>query len=258
MGMNKNSLGDRMKRYESVSSSVVGFRTPVIIRLDGKAFHTYTKGFEKPWDRRLQCAMTDTCETLMEEVQGCKVAYTQSDEISLLLTDYGSIQTQPWFDNKIQKMVSVSASIATFAFNKSMEEQGITGKRALFDSRVFSLPKEEVNNYFCFRQQDSQRNSISSLAQSLFSHKQLQGLSANQMQDLMLSEKGINWNNIETRDKRGWCISKKLEPTEGTNPQTGLKEAALRTLIKSDFEIPIFSQDRDYINNFVYSDKERE
>lgn len=251
MGLNKNSLGDRMKRFESVSSNVVGFRTPVIIRLDGKAFHTYTKGFEKPWDVILQCAMSQTCKALMKDVQGCQIAYTQSDEISLLLTDYDSIQTQPWFDNKIQKIVSISASIATFAFNESMQIQGVTDKRALFDSRVFSLPKEEVNNYFIWRQQDAVRNSISSLAQSLFSHKELQGLSANKMQNLMLSERDVNWNNIETQNKRGWCFSKELEPTEGTNPQTGLKETALRTTIKQDLEIPIFSQDRIYIEKFV-------
>ena len=120
--MNKDSLGNRMKGYENISRSYLIRRIPVIIRLDGKAFHTFTRGLKKPFDEILMNTMWETAKYLCENIQGCKIAYTQSDEISLLLTDYENIDTSAWFDNNVQKMVSISASMATLAFNKCFEE----------------------------------------------------------------------------------------------------------------------------------------
>lgn len=180
--------------------------SPVIIRIDGKAFHTFTRGFAKPFDKFFMTAMQETAKHLCKEIVGCKLAYFQSDEISLLLTDYDTISTQPWFENNLQKLVSVSASIATLAFNRAFASltrdlsdkyayhavtmKNLWGERdeknfnaystaysrgATFDARAFILPKEEVCNYFIWRQQDATRNSILAVAQSVLSHKEMQG-----------------------------------------------------------------------------------
>ena len=117
--MKKDNLGNRMKGYKNISRNHLMRRTPVVIRLDGKAFHTFTRGMKKPFDNILMESMQETAKYLCENIQGCKIAYTQSDEISLLLVDYENLDTDAWFDNNIQKMVSISASMATLAFNKA-------------------------------------------------------------------------------------------------------------------------------------------
>lgn len=206
----KDALGDRIKnQYESRTKYFLPRRTYTLIRLDGKAFHTFTKGFERPYDERLMAAMDYTTKMLCENVQGCKLGYVQSDEISLLLTDFDKITTSAYFDNNIQKIASVTASMASAYFNKYMWDNGIidTDKIAFFDSRVFSIADPiEVENYFIWRQADAVRNSISMTAQSLYSHKELNGVSTEKMQDLCM-EKGVNWNDQPTGFKRGrMCI----------------------------------------------------
>lgn len=258
--MKKDSLGDRMKGYENIPRNYLTRRLPVIIRLDGKAFHTFTKGFKKPFDNILMESMWETAKYLCENIQGCKVAYTQSDEISLLLTDYEKLDTCAWFDNNIQKIVSISASMATLAFNKVFSEiinhidaeeisdfYDIYKRRmmtAMFDSRVFTLPKEEVNNYFVWRQQDATRNSIQMVGQANFSHKQLHKKSCDEIQEMLFQEKGINWNDLPTPNKRGICIIK--EQYELNN-----EEKTLRTRWTVDTNIPVFTQDRNYIEKYV-------
>ncbi|MFW6122346.1 MAG: tRNA(His) guanylyltransferase Thg1 family protein, partial [Petrotogales bacterium] len=181
--MDKTSLGDRMKtNYESVSQTKLLRRTPVIIRLDGKAFHTFTKGMKRPFDENLIQCMTTTTRNLVENIEGCEFGYTQSDEISLLLTDYKKFETQAWFDYKVQKIVSVAASMCTAYFNRIFFKNYGFGKPAFFDARVFSIPKEEVVNYFIWRQQDATRNSIQMVGQSVFSHKELHGKSCDEIQ----------------------------------------------------------------------------
>ena len=123
MGNQRDSLGDRMKRYEYVSRNYLTRRVPVIIRIDGKAFHTFTKGMRKPFDRVLMSAMQETMRFLCANIQGCVFGYTQSDEITLVLTDYASIRTDAWFGYNVQKMCSIAASMATLAFNKAFAEQ---------------------------------------------------------------------------------------------------------------------------------------
>ena len=207
-------IGNRMKiYYENVTRYKLYRRTPAIIRLDGKAFHSLTRKCKKPFDQFFQSAMQVTAVRLCEQIQNVRLAYLQSDEISLLLNDYENLDTDQWFDGNIQKMVSVSASIASVYFSQ------IFGKIGLFDSRVFNLPKEEVNNYFLWRQQDATRNSIQGVAQSQFSHKELMGLNGNQLQEKLWKDKQINWNDTPTHFKRCYCIVKGKDTKKGEELQ---------------------------------------
>lgn len=272
MSNKKDSLGDRMKEnYENRSKTYLVRRMPVIIRLDGKAFHTFTKGFKRPYDEILHKTMNETMRYLCENIQGCKLGYTQSDEITLLLTDYDTLDTDAWFDNNVQKICSVSASMATMVFNdvfseqyhnKMFEEEDPTINpyfdtlfaklnKAMFDSRCFNIPKEEVTNCFIWRQQDATRNAIQMLGQCNFSHKELQGKSCNDIQDMLMTQKGINFNDMPTEFKRGVCCIKEEyypDPMPGYE-NCEIDATSVRTRWVLDKEIPIFTQDRDYIEN---------
>lgn len=206
MGKNCPIMTRIKENYESRSRTYLTRRTPVIIRLDGKAFHTYTKGLDKPFDEGLISDMEETTKFLCENIQGVRIGYCQSDEISLLLTDYEQLDTQAWFDYNVQKVVSISASMATAKFNELRAKRGIE-KLAYFDSRVFSIPKEEICNYFKARQRDAVKNSISMLAQSLYSHKELHGKNSSDKQE-MCFQKGHNWNDLDYRKKRGCTVRK--------------------------------------------------
>lgn len=237
-----DKFGDRMKGYENTYRIKLPKRMPVIIRIDGKAFHTYTKGMNKPFDEKLTNIMWETSKYLAENIMGCKLIYHQSDEISLLLTNYDKLTTESWFDNNLQKIVSVAASLTTAKFNELARDQELTTKTALFDARAWVLPHDEVCNYFLWRQQDATKNSISMVAQANFPHKQLQGLNGGQMQDKLMLEKGINWNDIPTWQKRGASVVKEYYEKNG----------ATRSRWKVDEDIPIFSQEREYVERFVY------
>jgi len=208
--MKKDDIGNRMKaNYEDRARFFLPRRSHTIIRIDGKAFHTYTRGLFRPFDDGFIEDMDTTAAYLCKNIQGAKFAFVQSDEISILLTDYDKLTTDAWFDNNIQKMASVSASMATRAFNEARLNRYGKGMRwAEFDSRVFQIPEwTEVENYFIWRQQDCVRNSISSVAQSLYSHKELNGRNTTEMQE-MIFQKGINWNDYDPRYKRGRSIVK--------------------------------------------------
>ena len=266
----KDSLGDRMKEnYENRAKTYLVRRMPVIIRLDGKAFHTFTKGLKKPYDEIFHNAMNATMKYLCENIQGCKLGYTQSDEITLLLTDYDTLTTAAWFDYNVQKICSVSASMATMKFNDVFselyhkilfEEEDPTANpylnvlfdklnKAMFDSRCFNIPKEEVTNCFIWRQQDATRNAIQMLGQCNFSHKELQNKSCNDIQDMLMLEKGINFNDMPTEFKRGVCCVKEQYSTVDLSTYSGPVESITRTHWVLDKEIPIFTQDRDYVEN---------
>lgn len=252
----KDNLGDRMKEnYENRAKTKLLRRTPVIIRLDGKAFHTFTRGFDKPFDEILTSAMQQTMLTLCKEIQGCVLGYTQSDEITLVLTDYAKLETSAWFDYDIQKICSISASIATLAFNRYFLEEAQNRyesnsecvksiyyrawlKGACFDARCFNIPKEEVTNCILWRQQDATRNSINSVGQAYFSHKELQGLNVNQIQDKLFKEKSINWNDLPVHLKRGSCCTKQ-------------KINGISIWVIDNY-IPIFKgNDRNYIEKLI-------
>ena len=246
----RDSLGDRMKTYEAVSKNYLVRRVPVCIRLDGKSFHTFTRGLDRPFDNNFTELMQLTMLSLCNEIQGCVLGYTQSDEITLILIDYQNRDTCAWFDNQVQKIVSISASLATLFFNKHLNrfldeiasyEEILKWQhkkdKAIFDSRVFNLPQYEVCNNLIWRQQDATRNSINSVAQSLFSHKEIQGINSKDLQNKMLTEKDVNWNNYPTHLKRGCCA---------------IKNEDGKWFL--DKEIPIFTEDRDYIDKLIFID----
>lgn len=219
--------------------------------------------------------MQDTTKYLCENIQGCVLGYTQSDEITLVLVDYKKLNSCAWFDNNIQKMCSIAASMATFAFNRffvanlnafyefntdidlteigyhitfSEEDDGkyyeaykkAAEKGAMFDARVFNIPKEEVCNCVLWRQNDATRNSVEMVAQAYFSHGVLQNKSQSQMQDMLMLEKGINWNDFPVHQKRGSCCIKVQE------------DGDKRPKWIIDKKIPIFKGDgRKYIEDLV-------
>lgn len=291
--MFKDELGTRMKKfYEEIPKIKLMRRTPVIIRIDGKAFHSFTRGFQKPFDEVLIKAMQETTKYLCENIQGCVLGYTQSDEITLVLVDYQRLNTSAWFDYEVQKMCSIATSMATMAFNKFFmfefeefnrwvyegsptdDEKRLNDvyykamcKGAMFDARVFNVPKEEVTNCIYWRQLDASRNSIQMVGQANFSHKELQNKSCNDIQDMLVLQKGINWNDFPTYQKRGTCVIKEdyFEPSEDgkdvkypegcSNPYNDdeVEYGTWRTRWIIDKNIPIFKGDgRNYIENLVW------
>ena len=273
-----DELGTRMKEYyETVSKTKLTRRTPVAIRLDGRSFHTFTRGFKKPFDEILIKSMQETAKYLCENIQGCVLAYTQSDEITLILVDYQTLESSAWFDYQVQKMCSISASMATMAFNKYFKEiaEDYVGDRAwenevegpvdqeeskycntlmnaikkgaMFDARVFNIPKEEVTNLIYWRQLDATRNSIQMVGQANFSHNELHGKCCNEIQDMLFTQKGINWNDYPTHMKRGTCIVKKFVETRDE-----FNTPVVRKKWVIDLDIPIFKEEgRKYIDKLI-------
>lgn len=218
----KDALGDRMKGYELATRVVLPRRTYTIIRVDGRAFHSYLKDAAKPFDHVFMADMDDVMVGMCHEIDGTVFAYRQSDEISLLLTDFGSVHTEPWFGGVIQKMASMSSALASTILSVGRWEGNYA--LALFDARVFTIPTAvDVANYFVWRQRDCVRNSISMAAQAAFSHKSLYGLNGNQMQEKLWSEAKINWNDYPVGAKRGRVGVKVIveEPIAYTDKRTG-------------------------------------
>jgi len=229
----KSGISDRMKEYERASEIKLTRRLPMIIRLDGKAFHSWVRktGCVRPFDHALMDMMAGLTKYLCENVSGTVLGYTQSDEISLLVRDDQSIDTEPWFDKRVQKVVSVASSLATYWFNANNAfEKKVP---AFFDARAFVLPEDEVRNYFIWRQEDATTNSLSMLAQSLYPHEALQRKKWAELQE-MCWRKGHNWNNLLSFEKRGVCAYR-MEVTE-VSP----KGVAKRMRVVIDREIPIF------------------
>lgn len=274
----KDALGNRMKKnYENITRSYLPRRIPVIIRLDGKSFHTFTKGMKKPFDNILTMTMQDTMKYLCEHIQGCVLGYTQSDEITLVLTDYATIKTDAWFDYNVQKMASIAASMATLAFNLSFIDNVSAAAQyydteatiesalafdysvyerkfnhALFDARAFSVPKEEVCNCMIWRQQDATRNSIEAVGQAYFPQKNLHKKTQSDIQEMLWSQFGINWNDFAAEHKRGSCCRKITAESQIDDPRNpGQKITVTRRKWIIDKEIPIFTQDRMYIERLI-------
>ena len=280
--MDKSELATRMKNfYENPAKTQLLRRMPVAIRIDGKVFHTFTRGFQKPFDPVLMDAMQRTMKYLCENIQGCVFGYTQSDEITLILIDYQKLTSDAWFDYEVQKMASVSASMATMAFNQYFSENvekynageypyekgdGIqantyliaANKGACFDARCFNIPKEEVTNLIYWRQLDATRNSIQMVGQARFSHAKLKDKTCNDIQDMLMAECGINWNNFTIPCKRGTACIKVEEKETIKEPNVYFGEQIGERIIvrrkwKIDYEIPIFKgADRDYIDKLIF------
>ena len=283
-----DDLGVRMKTfYEQIPKTKLMRRCPVAIRIDGKEFHTFTRGFQKPFDAVLIKSMQETMKYLCENIQGCVLGYTQSDEITLILIDYKKLTSSAFFDYEVQKLCSIDASMATMAFNKAFRKNvndwwftpfsGITKefqervtlyktyknaieKGAMFDARCFNIPKEEVTNLVYWRQLDASRNSIQMVGQANFSHKELQNKSCNDIQDMLMTQKGINWNDLPTYQKRGSCCVRNKIVIESDSV---MATAKLRDASKSENEwiidtnIPIFKgEGREYIDRLVFIGEE--
>lgn len=179
--MEKDTLGQRMKGYEQVSKFMLTPKIPIVIRLDGKAFHTFTKPFKRPFDERLIKSMQDTTEFLVNNIQNCVMGYTQSDEITLVLLDMLSEDTETWFNGGLQKIASVSASMCTAYFNNVLKHDRL----AFFDSRVFQLPLEDLPNNIVWRMKGCYKNAITSVAHCHYSQKQLHGVSTKDRLELI-------------------------------------------------------------------------
>lgn len=233
-----DELGKRMKEYyEQVPKTRLVRRMPVAIRIDGKAFHTFTKGFQKPFDRILILAMQNTMKKLCENIQGCIFGYTQSDEITLILKDYNKLNTSAWFDYEVQKMCSIAASMATLYFNEEFRtllnttmdgKDGLSevdiahmcarDKGAMFDARCFNVPKEEVVNLIYWRQTDAYRNSRQMAGQAYFSSKELNGKSCTGIVEMLKEEKGIDFDNDYSSYEKYGTVCYKEENEETRRP----------------------------------------
>lgn len=247
MSKEKDPIMSRMKQnYEFRQRHYLTRRTPVIIRCDIKAAHTYCRPLKDRFHDGFIKVMNLTAIKLAEEIQGCQLIYLQSDELNILLHDYKKLTSHAWFDYCQNKVESISAAIAstTFSLNSYHIWGDDTLKPVYFDSRAFNLPEAEVCNYFYARQRDAVKNSINSLAQSLYSHNQLQGKNSNQLQE-MCFQAGVNWNDLSTYKKRGRCVFKQSYVNE---------DDATRTHWVVDNEIPEFSQDRNYIEQFLITE----
>ena len=297
--MDTSDLAERMKGYEKRNRYYLQRRMPVILRLDMRAGHSFTKGFERPFDEVFIKSMQETAQYLCENIQNCKLSYQQSDEITLLLVDYDKLNTDCFFDYRVDKLCSIAASMATMAFNNifskyvkefdlelAYNDNGIDteenrklweiykkalNKGAMFDARCFNIPKEEVTNLIYWRQLDASRNSIQMVGQANFSHKELQNKSCNDIQDMLMTQKGINWNDLPTYQKRGSCCVKVnhfIENEKGTQicfsegcSDPFKDEETLTGVYRSnwiiDTDIPIFKgEGREYIDRLVFVGEE--
>jgi tRNA(His) 5'-end guanylyltransferase len=292
--MDNTALAKRMKKYyEEVPKTRLIRRMPVCIRLDGKAFHTFLKGFKKPFDDIFIKTMQDTMRYLCQNIQGCVLGYSQSDEISLILIDYQKLTTSAWFDYNVQKICSVSSSMATLTFNKLLKNNvdkykvekwdGVSkykngedeyietllravDKGAMFDSRCFNIPKEEVANLIFWRQFDASNNSVQMVGQAYFTQEELNNKNTNQIQDMLMTQKGINWNDYPIYQKRGSCCIKRkfwIDKNDGCEfseeyscelEKAGVNSdnAIKKTEWIIDKNIPIFKgENRKYINELI-------
>lgn len=279
-----DELGIRMKEfYEKPAQTKLIRRMPVAIRIDGKAFHTFTKGFQKPFDNVLMKTMQETTKYLCENIQGCVFGFTQSDEITLILIDYQKFTSSAWFNYEVQKLCSIAASMATMRFNQRFADnvdkwgaetfglewyEGGTNdpkvvnspdwklsityckaiqEGAMFDARCFNIPIEEVANLIYWRQLDATRNSIQMVGQVNFSHSELQNKSCNMIQDMLLTQKSINWNDFPTDFKRGAaCIKVATEVNIAGTVDT-------ITAWEIDRKMPIIKDEyRKYVERFIY------
>ena len=288
--MDTSDLAKRMKDYEMRDRHFLQKRIPVAIRIDMRAGHTFTRGFKRPFDDIFMKSMQETAKYMCENMGNAKFAYVQSDEITIILVDYDTIETDCWFNYRTDKLCSISASMATMAFNhvfvKNVDEWGrltfpnwdeggtneevdvgllklndayqrAVGKGAMFDARCFNIPKEEVTNLIYWRQLDATRNSIQMVGQANFSHKELQNKSCNDIQDMLYEQKGINWNDYPTVCKRGTACIKNRKIIEYLDEFKVTAKLIDSTKTENswiiDTEMPILKgEDRAYIDDLIY------
>lgn len=244
--MRQDSLGDRMKDYERAFKVTLPRRLPVILRVDGKAFHTATRNCVKPFDIGLVSLMNRAAVRLCEEAQGAVFAYVQSDEISVLLHNYKRIHTQSWFDNEVQKMASIAAATVSSFMTENW-------KPVMFDARVFCLPESDVCNYFVWRQQDAIRNSIQMATRAVYSHSKVENKNQAEMLE-MLKEKGIDWHDYDVGYRRGRAVVREYRQVESRGKDNEVVQAT-----RSEWRVkepPVFSEDRAYIEQHLATEDE--
>jgi tRNA(His) guanylyltransferase len=226
----KDELGARMKEfYEDALRIVLPRCTYVVVRIDGRAFHSFTRELERPYCRPLADALDHAAQALCKEMIGCRFAYGQSDEYSFLLTDLESEDAHLWFDGNVQKIVSVAASVFTGAFNRCFTSTLF----ASFDARVMVIPqRSEVEKYFLWRQLDASANSLNMLASAHYSHTELLRKTTAEKHE-MLHSKGLNWAKEPADFKRGRVVRK---------AQSGWL---------LDLEIPIFNRETAYLDGLI-------
>lgn len=264
-----DTLGDRMKKHEAVTQQTLPRRTYTILRVDGRSFHTWTKGLVRPYDEDFMDCMDGAAVALCECISGSQFAFVQSDEISLLAVDFLDIKSQAWFDGNVQKWCSVSAGIAGSAFNHRVSEfrgkiedlrgvspleaakhkLGATKKpNAMFDARVFPITDFiEVENYFIWRQKDAVRNSVTMLAQAYASHKQLQNKSVPQRHEIIHAA-GDNWVNHPVGFKHGRVVVKHESVVADYSAIAGKPRYSNWA---ADLQTPVFTKDRDYLRKLI-------
>jgi len=238
-------LETRMKSYEKKIRLTE--RLPVILRIDGRAFHTFTRGLEKPFDNRIIKMMNKVGIELCKEIQNCRMAYIQSDEISFLIKQRR--EAEPWFGNELQKICSVSAglasSVATQFTIKNIPEKQPT---VMFDARAFVIPPSEVVNYFIWRQRDWERNSLQMLARKYYSYKKLHNEKGPELHE-MIFKAGDNWNDLPVSLRRGRACIKKIKKIHVENEHfTGDVERPKWVI---DNNIPMFTKDRNYVSSLL-------
>lgn len=265
-------VADRIKEYyEDRTKTFLMRRMITIIRLDGKGFSKWTKNLEKPFDEGFTDDMIETAKYLCENIQGAKFAYAQSDEISIVLTDFDNLESQAWFDYNVQKITSIAASMATAKFNQLRMARNVVDtedgynsvgimafKLAMFDARVFQVPTvDEMVNTMIWRQQDATRNSVSMAAYEICGHSATMNMSGSEKQE-MLFEKGVNWNDYPVKFKRGTVIRKverlmTRKPSGDSNKTTMIDENLIftRNVWEADEDTPIFTQNKEYLSNLV-------
>lgn len=237
--MNHDNFGDRMKGYEHASRQTLPRRMPVILRVDGRAFHTLTAKCARPFDAGVSRAMDATARSLCEEIQGAVFAYVQSDEISVLIHNYKRLNSDAWFGNEVQKMVSVSASIATRAFNVAAPEYL---RLATFDSRVFVVPEAEVANAFVWRQKDAQRNAVQMIARAHFSHKECDRKSCREL-TAILEGRGVSLDSYAIGDRRGRSVYRV--------PHITPISAVTTNEFWVDHAMPLIQEDRAHVERWL-------
>lgn len=265
----EQTLGERMKEYEFVTRNYLTNRVPVIIRLDGKAFHNFTRYLDKPFDNLMMNAMKKTTEELCKKIQGVVMGYTQSDEISLVLMNTSNKNSQLWFNNNLSKIISISASICTLAFNqfflqeladnystidvekrKNIQEQE---NEAFFDSRAFNIPEEEIINYLIWRQRDCQKNAVNSASRTFFSHNELQGLNQSQLKDKLLNKKQIDFDNFYCSEFKNGITFIKQNYTRVGRDNLGIIFTANSKIWETTTNT--FEENREFFLNYLEENK---
>ena len=255
--MDKTSLGNRIKKYENVTDIRLMCRAPVIVRVDGKGFSRWAKKMklDRPFDVDFSTAMQYAMTQTAQSIEGCVFGYTQSDEITFILRNNQSLESEPWFANRVQKIVSIVASLTTVHFNRStqmhLKDFSCQFPIAVFDARVFTVPSlNETINVLVWRQNDATKNSISTTTYHEVSkvlgkgttRKRMHGLNSNQQQELLFQEANVNWNDLPVWCKRGIVCYKEPYCIEGNDGETYERKKWV-----IDAETPVFTQNREWL-----------